>query len=219
VTQSELSIDEAPILDFPLRGVWKLLRSPGHARYAYDLAAVDAETGRELRVSRLRTITGQVTVRDSYSWGQTVYSPVTGRVAVAHNDWPDRERLNLLRDIGAMLFARPKVDPGDIRPFTGNHVLIECDGRYVFLAHMQQGSVRVQLGDSVAAGQPIGEVGNSGYTLAPHLHLQLMDQIEDLGRAQAPPFRIREYERQQGAGWEPMRKAALVKGDLIRFGS
>lgn len=42
-------------------------------------------------------------------------------------------------------------------------------------AHMQPGSVRVHMGDKVTRGEIIGLVGNSGNTIAPHLHFQVMD--------------------------------------------
>jgi murein DD-endopeptidase MepM/ murein hydrolase activator NlpD len=43
---------------------------------------------------------------------------------------------------------------------------------YVVLGHMRQGSVGVQVGERVRAGDQIGCVGNSGWTERPHLHLQ-----------------------------------------------
>ena len=54
---------------------------------------------------------------------------------------------------------------------TGNHVVVACHGVRVFLAHLQRGSVSVQPGASVAAGDVVGRVGNSGNTSEPHLHV------------------------------------------------
>lgn len=57
----------------------------------------------------------------------------------------------------------------------GNAVAIShADGWETFYGHLRQGSVRVQPGDRVIAGQPIGLVGLSGKTQFPHLHFQLM---------------------------------------------
>jgi murein DD-endopeptidase MepM/ murein hydrolase activator NlpD len=42
------------------------------------------------------------------------------------------------------------------------------------LAHLQNGSIEVQVGARVRAGQYIGRVGNSGNTIEPHLHLHVM---------------------------------------------
>jgi hypothetical protein len=53
----------------------------------------------------------------------------------------------------------------------GNHVVVACQGVRVFLAHLQRGSVSVRPGASVASGDVIGRVGNSGNTSEPHLHV------------------------------------------------
>jgi hypothetical protein len=64
-------------------------------------------------------------------------------------------------------------DVGDSLPTAfGNAVGIQRDdGVIVVLAHLQRGSVAVRTGDRVAAGAPVGRVGNSGRSTEPHLHL------------------------------------------------
>ena len=58
----------------------------------------------------------------------------------------------------------------------GNHVVIEMgNGRFVMMAHLQQGSVLVAEGDVVRGGQLIAQCGNSGNTSHPHLHLQVQN--------------------------------------------
>lgn len=42
-------------------------------------------------------------------------------------------------------------------------------------AHLKPGSVRVKVGDKVRAGDVIGLLGNSGTSLAPHLHFHIMN--------------------------------------------
>jgi len=39
------------------------------------------------------------------------------------------------------------------------------------LGHLRQGSVLAQAGERVAAGQPLGQVGNTGNSDEPHLHI------------------------------------------------
>lgn len=75
----------------------------------------------------------------------------------------------------------------------GNHVLVDMGNgmSYVF-AHMQTGSVRVNVGDRVTAGQVLGLVGNSGATDAPHLHMHVVSG-QDIFRGQAIPWAFDRY--------------------------
>ncbi|MFC3052072.1 M23 family metallopeptidase [Kordiimonas pumila] len=54
----------------------------------------------------------------------------------------------------------------------GNGVVIEHSGNWTTqYCHMKQNSIRVAPGDTVSAGDPLGEVGLSGNTEYPHMHL------------------------------------------------
>jgi murein DD-endopeptidase MepM/ murein hydrolase activator NlpD len=58
----------------------------------------------------------------------------------------------------------------------GNSVVLDFGrGRYALYAHLRAGSITVKPGDRVRRGQVIAHVGNSGNTLAPHLHFHVMD--------------------------------------------
>ncbi|HEX2380373.1 MAG TPA: M23 family metallopeptidase, partial [Methyloceanibacter sp.] len=57
-----------------------------------------------------------------------------------------------------------------------NHVVIGMEGGLsAVYAHLEPGSVRVKVGDQVEAGQVIGLLGNSGASLAPHLHFHVVN--------------------------------------------
>jgi murein DD-endopeptidase MepM/ murein hydrolase activator NlpD len=60
------------------------------------------------------------------------------------------------------------------------------DGFYVNYAHMQPGSVRFAAGDRVRRGDVLGKVGNSGNSVAPHLHVHVMNGPEFLGSEGVP---------------------------------
>ena len=49
--------------------------------------------------------------------------------------------------------------------------MLDCDDFMVLLAHLKRGSVTVQAGQSIAAGDIVGAVGNSGNSDEPHLHV------------------------------------------------
>lgn len=87
-------------------------------------------------------------------FGTTLLAPCSGTVVSSEGSLPD--------------FDIPQQDT-DNR--LGNHVLLRCGDVEILLAHMRQGSVEVREGEAVTEGQPIGEVGNSGATGEPHLHI------------------------------------------------
>lgn len=87
-------------------------------------------------------------------YGEPVYSPCTGWISVAVDDFPD--------------LVPPMRDTGNP---AGNHVLIECGEFEVLLAHLRQHSLQVRVGEAVTIGDHLGDVGNSGNTSEPHLHI------------------------------------------------
>lgn len=57
----------------------------------------------------------------------------------------------------------------------GNGVAIQQDDGLVALyCHMKQGSVTVSTGQTVVAGDFLGQIGLSGHTMFPHLHFELV---------------------------------------------
>jgi hypothetical protein len=91
-------------------------------------------------------------------FGKRVISPCDGTVIAARDGLPD--------------LPPPRRDRDNP---TGNHVAMSCGDLRVELAHLRQGSVAVETGERVRAGELIGEVGNSGNTTEPHLHIHAVD--------------------------------------------
>jgi hypothetical protein len=76
----------------------------------------------------------------------------------------------------------------------GNSVVLDLGkSRYALYAHMQPGSIKVHRGDRVKRGQVIGLVGNSGNSVAPHLHFQVMDGPLSLA-ANGLPYEIDSFK-------------------------
>jgi hypothetical protein len=118
------------------------------AVYAMDLSRLDKRGRRASRIFSPR-------LDDYYIFADTIYSPCNGVIGMAHDDNPNN------------------IPPSRKRgPTNTNGVLIEADSFYLFMGHLKHGGVFVHEGDVVKTGQPIGLVGNSGFTLEPHLHLQ-----------------------------------------------
>lgn len=115
-------------------------------------------------------------VDDYHAYGLPVFAPVDGRVVAAHDGEPD-------------------ASPGQPEPARegGNRIVLEVAPRqFLFLAHFKAGSVRVRPGDVVRRGDLIGNVGNSGNSTEPHLHLHLQD-TPDFSTGQGIPMHFREY--------------------------
>jgi murein DD-endopeptidase MepM/ murein hydrolase activator NlpD len=64
--------------------------------------------------------------------------------------------------------------------------------RFIAMAHLRSGSVRVSVGQRVEEGEQIGDCGNSGNSTQPHLHIQAMDSA-DLSVAQGIPMSFRAF--------------------------
>jgi murein DD-endopeptidase MepM/ murein hydrolase activator NlpD len=79
------------------------------------------------------------------------------------------------------------------REGAGNHVIVQIEpGAWAFYAHLQTGSVAVEIGDQVVTGQSIGRLGNSGNSIGPHLHFGLIDGPNPL-TANSVPMVIDHY--------------------------
>lgn len=201
-------MDPTPVIDFPLSGQWLVLNPPGHTRWAFDMLALAPDTGCLARDGWRRTLAGRLHVQDVYGWGQTVRAPIQGEVVAVHDAEPDRQRLSVVRDVPAAFLIRPLRSRGDLAAMAGNHAVIASPVGSVLLAHLRRGSVRVQQGQTIGAGEVIGEVGNSGNTVGPHLHLQVMDGADPTS-APIVRFLVRRYDQWDGQTWQPRTNAGL----------
>jgi len=76
----------------------------------------------------------------------------------------------------------------------GNAVVLDLGGgRFALYAHLQPGSLRVRAGDRVRRGQAIGLVGNTGNSIAPHLHFHVMDGPSPLA-SNGLPYEIDSFD-------------------------
>jgi murein DD-endopeptidase MepM/ murein hydrolase activator NlpD len=116
--------------------------------YAIDVQKMSAlgSTARSFRSTALE---------NHHVFGEEVRSPCAGRVADTRDGVADHVPFQFDMD-----------DP------LGNHVVIDCQGVRIVMLHLKQGSILVEKGERLARGQPVGQVGNSGFSSEPHLHLQ-----------------------------------------------
>ena len=76
----------------------------------------------------------------------------------------------------------------------GNSVILDLgEGHYALYAHMQPGSIKVRPNEKVQRGQVLGLVGNTGNSVAPHLHFQLMDGPSSLA-SNGMPYEVDAFQ-------------------------
>ena len=135
-------------------------------RYAIDYEQLDDQG---------RIYVGPSTDPNSYAvFGEQAIAVADGTVAVAADNLPEQT---------------PGTFPTNISPAEadGNSVVLDIgNGFYANYAHFQPGSVKVHVGDTVKRGDVLGLVGNSGNSVAPHLHFHVMNGPSQLASEGLP---------------------------------
>lgn len=97
-------------------------------------------------------------------FGETLYSPCEGRIERVRDSLPDN----------------PPGHP-DTEHSEGNYVVLRCAEANIFMAHLKRDSIQVAPGNVVTVGQPLAEIGNSGNSLEPHLHISATKNSIEIG--------------------------------------
>lgn len=218
---------DALVVDFPLRGEWCAVRSPGSRipshgteilaqRYAFDLQRLGA--GRRPHPAGWpRILVTGVPLHESYGWGEPVYSVLDGTVVAAVDGEPERKWLHPAREswhaVSNTTTFRPT--PAGVRRLIGNHVIVRSGTAYAAYAHLAPGSVRVSEGQHVGRGEVLGRVGSSGNSTAPHLHFQVMDDGDPLV-ARAVPAVFATYEVWRQGSWQRVHRSVPETTERIR---
>lgn len=163
--------------------------------YAVDLLGID---GMGLRTPGWRPVDPS-----RYAiFGAPVHAPCSGSVVGAENTLPDMP-----------------VPVMDTAHMLGNHVLLRCDDVVLVLAHLRQGSVEVRAGDDVERGSFLGQVGNSGNSSEPHLHLHAQRPGSPVAPIQGEPLALRidgrillRNDRIRGTDWSAQPPSADPSG-------
>lgn len=196
IATARVLVEAAPALSMasPVTGgPWIALRGPaqssGHRlsivttdgtaaipqRYAVDWAKLGPD-GRLFR--------GDSTQNTNwYGYGEVVGAVAAGTVVWIKADASEHPALTLT--------VPDQIEADDA---LGNAVIVDIGGgRFATYAHLKPGSVRVQVGERVRAGQPLGALGNSGNSLAPHLHFHVSSSPKPLG-GDGRPYVLPSFE-------------------------
>jgi len=167
-----------------------------------NLARMDAE---EVSANRDFHFTD---IRRSYTHGAPVFAPAAGVVVEAADDLEDMVDRPFDTDLA--------IKEGRIHDIAGNRVIIRHNAReYSHLFHFRQASLAVSEGESIEAGQYLGEIGFSGTaTVYAHLHYQLMDG-PDFMHAQALPVQFSDVTLVRGAERIGLARIVPETGDFL----
>lgn len=133
----------------PVNGEWVMAE-----RFAVDWVRVDDHD---------RLVTGNPKKNESYpQFGKKFFAVANGVVVKAQ----DGQRDEVPGDLPSVMTTES---------MGGNCVMVDLgNGLTAYYAHAKKGSILVREGEKVYRGQPLGLIGNSGDSQAPHLHFQLM---------------------------------------------
>jgi hypothetical protein len=195
---------------FPLQGAWLMQAVPAiedHHRlnpsteFAADYFKIDDQGA---------TFTGDVLdPKSAYAYGRPVSAAADGDVVGLITDQvqdraaflprPGETRDQAGKRIETMMTERARRNFAAAE--AGNMVTLrhQKDGvvEYSSYGHLKAGSVRVKLGDRVAQGQLIGEVGDTGDSPAVHLHFQI-NAGPDPFTAKSLPFVFADVRNTRG---------------------
>lgn len=173
----------------PVAGTWIWKNGPGEPtphthtpwpeqRYAYDLSILRGDTGHR------SSFDGDAAKNESfYAWDQPIRAAADGTVVEVVDDVPDN-------------FGRTQ-NPANASRRNARVVIGHGDDRYTIYAHLRQGSAVVKVGQHVAAGDPLGRVGNAGFSTEPHLHFACF-RIDATGRVRALPMELKALRTLSG---------------------
>lgn len=93
--------------------------------------------------------------------GIPIYAVAPGTVTYVHDGEPDRNTIPSVENCFAV---------------ANSVTLVQADGREARYLHFRTNSITVEVGDKIATGHKLGEVGSSGCSHSPHLHLEMYDE-------------------------------------------
>ena len=183
-------------LSLPFYGTWYVANGnnspPTHksaCTYAWDFMVVDQH-------KRLCRGIGADN-EDYYSFGLPILAPASGTVVRVTNSIPDNT---------------PPRDNWE--QSWGNYVIIDHgNNEFSEISHFKQHSIIVKQGDRVARGQLLGHCGNTGLSMAPHIHYQLQN-ASTIG-ADTVPARFDNYIIHKGSTKITIKEGIPKKGEFV----
>lgn len=116
---------------------------------------------------------------------QAIYFPVTSpfgwRIHPISGQWKFHSGVDLGYEYGAYIgavFDGQVVSAGDFGDGYGNQVLLYHPAIDAYTRYAHCSAIHVAIGQTVTAGQAIAQIGSTGYSTGPHLHLEYIINVD-----------------------------------------
>jgi len=185
----------------PFEGVWYVAAEHGyldpHKRflaeaYAYDFLQIGAN-GKSYQRDGMQN-------SDYFGFGKKVLAARAGTVVYIRTDITDNS-------------------PGDpnLNTPAGNVVIIDHgSSQFGYYAHLKARSIGLKVGAKVKAGDPLGEVGNSGDSTEPHLHFHVMNAANP-EQADGIPVVFENWKSQSYSRFPIERQQGVIpRGEFVQ---
>jgi hypothetical protein len=138
---------------------------------------------------------------DYYAYGKKVLAAKDGTVVTVRGDMAENT-------------------PGEttnVATPSGNVVIIDHgNGQFGYYAHLKPFTVTVKTGAKVKAGEILGEVGNSGDSMEPHLHFHVMSNA-DLTQGDGIPVVFENWKAQSYSRFPVTRQLGILpRGEFVQ---
>ena len=145
-------------------------------QFAWDFLGLADDTLGIVSIDQTKTLTAS----DFPGFGMEVIAPANGVIIEARDGTDDVETIGQLPEDMSYFLE-------DLTIALGNYVIIKhTESAWSVLAHLKKDSLLVEVGKDVKQGEPVGELGNSGFTSGPHLHFHVMDGPDILSASPLP---------------------------------
>lgn len=225
-------ISRSVLLQIPVRGFFICPSTPGSkipshgiyqygVEYAIDFVIVDAKakSQKPYHSGFFTYLIKGLPLSDFYGWGNNIYSPVKGVVVQVVDGIEERNSVNVFKDLhnAARITRAYNNNLVDSKYLLGNNVIIKTDkSEYIVLAHLQKNSIVVKKGQSVDVSSVIGRLGHSGNSTMPHLHLQVMDNL-DFRKAKGLPIIFSQYYVMEKGNRFDIHNSIPITGQIMFF--
>jgi hypothetical protein len=170
---------------FPLKGSMTIAnlpmslsthRSVLSQEFAFDVAGVtQTQSGEFVTSSKPKPSR----LSDYLIYHREVMAIGDGMIVEMGDRFPE-SRMNNPQTYSEMFFSElckellPRI--GFLNTVAGNYVVVDHgNDEFSFYGHLSEGCILVSVGQKVKRGDVIAKVGNTGHSVEPHLHFQLMD--------------------------------------------